>query len=248
MDTFVSVSSFLSSPPLDSLSAPSTVSAESNLALSAPGGNKNVCVVGSGDNLAAFALSGMGADVTSVDFSERRLEVASERAKRLGLSITFAQADAADMGNVKNSEFDLVCSSNGFFVWIADLMPVFREVCRILRVGGHYVFCDIHPFQRPWKDQVQSIEVAKSYWDAGPFADEATGASGFHWTLAEILNSAASASLVLRRILESPAEDSRFWQEFSYLPGTDDRLLDWKHNPGAALPVWLAAAFQKPEQ
>ena len=57
-----------------------------------PVSDKDVCVIGSGDNLAAFALSGTGANVTSVDFSERRLEVASERAKWLGLSITFVQA------------------------------------------------------------------------------------------------------------------------------------------------------------
>ena len=48
---------------------------------------KDVCVVGSGDNHAAFAFAGMGANVTSVDISER-LAVASRRAGRLGLPIT----------------------------------------------------------------------------------------------------------------------------------------------------------------
>ena len=213
-----------------------------------PVSDKDVCVIGSGDNLAAFALSGMGANVTSVDFSERRLEVASERAKWLGLSITFVRADAADLDFVGNAEFDLVYSSNGFFVWIADLDLVFSEICRVLRTGCHYVFCDIHPFQRPWKDQTRPIEVAKPYWETGPFTDEANGTSGFHWALADLLNASADSGLTLRRIVESPAEDSRFWQEFSYLPGTDDRLLDWSHNPRAALPVWLAAALQKPER
>ena len=48
---------------------------------------KDVCVVGSGDNHAAFALAGMGANLTSVDISERRLAVASKRARHLGLPI-----------------------------------------------------------------------------------------------------------------------------------------------------------------
>ena len=209
---------------------------------------KDVCVIGSGDNLAAFAFSGMGANVTSVDFSEHRLEVASGRAKRLGLSVTFVQADAADLGSVGNAEFDLVYSSNGFFVWIADLLSVFSEVYRVLRTGGHYIFCDVHPFQRPWKNQKGPIEVSKLYWETGPFTDEANGTSGFHWTLADLLNSSAASRFILRRIVESPAEDSRFWQEFSYLPGTDDRLLDWSHNPRAALPAWLALSLQKPER
>ena len=58
---------------------------------------KDVCVIGSGDNHAAFALSGMGANVTSVDISERRLAVAKERARRLDLNVKFVQADAADL-------------------------------------------------------------------------------------------------------------------------------------------------------
>ncbi len=208
---------------------------------------KDVCVVGSGDNLAAFAFSGMGANVTSVDISERRLAVASERARGLGLPITFVQADAADLSLVGNKEFDVVFSSNGFFVWIADLRSVFMEIYRILRPGGHYVFCDIHPFQRPWKDQIKPIDVAKPYWDTGPYEDEESGSFGFNWTLTDLLNTPAALGLILRRIVESPAEDSRFWQDYSYLPGTDDSLLDWNENPRAALPVWLALTLEKPE-
>ena len=207
---------------------------------------KDVCVVGSGDNHAALALSGMGANVTSVDISERRLAVASNRARHMELQITFIQADAADMSVIGNAEFDLVLSSNGFFVWIADLQAVFGEIYRILRPGGHYVFYDIHPFQRPWKDQIKPIEAGKPYWETGPFEDEDDGTFEFHWTLADILNPLATSGFMLRRILESPAVDSRFWEDYSYLPGTDDKLLDWNKNPRAALPAWLALALQRP--
>ena len=207
---------------------------------------KDLCIVGSGDNHAAFAFAGMGANVTSIDISERRLAVASKRAAHLGLPIKFVQADAADLNPLGNAGFDLVFSSNGFFVWIADLRAVFTEIYRILRPAGHYVFYDIHPFQRPWKDQMMPIEIAKPYWKTGPFEDEEDGAFEFNWTLADILNPLATSGFILRRILESPAEDSRFWQDYSYLPGTDDKLLDWNENPRTALPVWLTLALQKP--
>ena len=209
---------------------------------------KDICVVGSGDNYAAFALAGMGANVTSIDISEQQLEVASKRADQLELPITFVQADVADLKPVGDAEFDLVCSSNGFFVWIADLHAVFNEIYRILRPGGHYVFYDIHPFQRPWKDQTRPIEVEKSYWETGPIEDKQHGTFEFKWTLADLLNPLATSGFILRRILESPAEDSRFWQDYSYLPGTDECLLDWNENPRAALPVWLTAALQRPWQ
>jgi ubiquinone/menaquinone biosynthesis C-methylase UbiE len=64
---------------------------------------------------------------------------------------------------VEESQFDLVCSTNGFLVWIADIDGLFREAHRILKPGGHYVFYDIHPFQRPWEESLDSIEMKKPY-------------------------------------------------------------------------------------
>ena len=51
--------------------------------------NKQVYVIGSGDNMAAYALSGLGAVVTSTDISEERLKLAASRAETLGVSIDF---------------------------------------------------------------------------------------------------------------------------------------------------------------
>ncbi len=65
----------------------------------------------------------------------------------------------------------------------------------------------------------------------GPLEDEEGGTFKFNWTLADILNPLSSSGFILRRILESPAEDSRFRQDYSYLLGTDS-LLDWSENPG----------------
>ena len=209
---------------------------------------KDVCVIGSGDNYAAFALAGMGANVTSIDISEQQLEVAARRAEQLGLSIAFVQADAAELKSIGNAEFDLVCSSNGFFVWIADLYAVFNEIFRILCLGGHYVFYDIHPFQRPWKDQIRPIEVEMPYWETGPIENEKNSTFEFNWTLADILNPVATSGFILRKILESPAGDSRYWQDSSYLSRADERLLNWNENPRAALPVWLTVALQRPAQ
>lgn len=58
---------------------------------------KDVCVLGSGDNEAALALTGPGGCVTSVDISERRYAIASERADTLGLHLSFVQADVTDL-------------------------------------------------------------------------------------------------------------------------------------------------------
>ena len=67
----------------------------------------------------------------------------------------------------------------------------------------------------------------------------------FSWTLGDIINPLLESGLALRRMAETPAKDSRFWQDYSYLPGSNDSLMDWRANPRAGLPVWLTLAAQK---
>ncbi len=208
---------------------------------------KTVCVVGSGDNYSAFALACLGAVVTSIDISEQRLKVAEERADILGLDIDFVRCDAAELTPIPGAKFALVCSTNGFFVWIADLMRLYSEISRVLKPGGYYIFWDIHPFMRPWKNQ-RTIEMEKPYFQAGPIRCEEEGhiTYKFHWTLGDIMNSLLEGGLVLRRILETSAQDPRFWQGESYGKDSDDSLLHWQNNARAGLPNWLTIVAQKP--
>ena len=211
--------------------------------------NKSVGVIGSGDNYAAFALAGLGAAVTSIDISQAQLDIAADRAQKLGLDMAFVQADARHVAALSDNCFDLVFSSNGFYVWIAEPGKVFAEIQRILRVNGHYIFYDIHPFQRPWKkkrEDTQPIEMKKSYWDTGPnVRTENQLRYEFNWTMADMLNPLLDSGLALKQIAESPPVDSRFWQGHSYEPGTDSDLMDWRINPRAGLPAWLTVVAQK---
>lgn len=211
---------------------------------------KQALVVGSGDNYLAFALAGLGARVTSTDISARQLAIARQRAELLGLDIRFACTDATLLEGIGDAEFDLACSSNGFFVWISEPAGVFRQVFRVLRPGGMYIFYDIHPFQRPWKDQVRPLEMARPYTMTGPFEEEGHGQSSyeFHWRLSDLINPLLDAGLVLRQLAESPAKEARFWEGSAYTPGLDASLLDWQNNPRAGLPVWLSVAAQKPAE
>ena len=207
---------------------------------------KRVLVLGSGDNYSAFALAGQGALVTSTDISQCQLDVASERSLQLGLKIDFVRTDAADVKDLGRSSFDLVCSTNGFFVWIAELGSVFASVSHVLRSGGHYIFYDVHPFQRPWADDVDKLAMVQPYGDVGSWPDPVGGGCQFHWTIADLLNPLIESGFVLKRIVESPASSARFWQDASYEPATDDSLINWRRNPRAGLPVWLTVCAGKP--
>ena len=205
---------------------------------------KKACVIGSGDSMAAFALAGLGAHVTSTDISEERLAMGSRRAEQLDLSISFVRSDAACL-ELPDETFDLVCSTNGFFVWIADLGAVFTEVSRVLKPGACYAYYDVHPFQRPWKDQVAPIEIEKPYWSTGPFQPPDSDSFQFNWTLADLLNPMADAGLQLEKIVESSAGDTRYWEGLADGDDADIGLLDWRTNPRAGLPAWLTVAARK---
>ena len=63
--------------------------------------------------------------------------------------------------------------------------------------------------------------------------------------MGDLLNSLTDAGFTLRRLCECPAQDSRYWDGVPYLAGSRPDLLDWRINPLAGLPVWLAVAAQK---
>ncbi len=113
---------------------------------------KNAVVLGSGDNFAAFALASMGATVTSVDISERQLEIAAERAKDLGLEITFHQGDISDLPTLPDGGYHFACSVGVVAIWISDLWKYYAEASRLLTPGGLFVVGEVHPVRQMWSN------------------------------------------------------------------------------------------------
>ena len=173
-------------------------------------------MIGSGDNHAAFALAGLGR-AGHLDRYRRRPARGRRRSRAgaLGLDIRFLHADAADLGALDAESFDLVVSTNGFFVWIADLAAVFGEVHRILEPGGRYLFYDVHPFQRPWKGMgATSARRETLLGHRGPSKEDGQRPSfEFNWTLADLLNQMVEQGLQIEHVLESPARDGHYWRE-----------------------------------
>ncbi len=157
---------------------------------------KKVCVLGSGDNQAVFALAGLGAKVTSVDISEKQLEVAAWRADILGLDINFLQSDVTKLSALKDNEFDLVYTGGHVAVWVSDLNQYYSEAIRVLRPKGLFIVDEYHPFRRVWKESKMELFVENPYFERGPYRyfqtkDILYGAKGeiesfeFHWTVSD---------------------------------------------------------------
>ena len=204
-------------------------------------GGRKVLLPSSGDNHAAFAFSFMGARVTSADISERQLENAKAISDRWGLEIEYICDNTMYLSKIDAGTYDLVYTSNGTLTWIPDLNEMYRNITRVLKKGGYSAMYDIHPFTRPftmeaWKEP----EVRKSYQDVLP---------DLHWRVQDIINAHAQAGLRVSEMAEIPAADASFWYTFEELKSkTEDEtaeINDWKKNPMAAIPAWIAIIAQK---
>ena len=219
---------------------PEVVFLERELELMGPVCNRDVCVLGSGDNVAVFALAGMGARVTSVDIAGEQLKVARQRSTELGLSVHYVEADVTNLCGLASAAFDLVYTGGHIAVWVSDLRAYYREAIRILRPGGLLLINEYHPFRRIWKDQKTALEVGYSYFDNGPhqyntsaelLPDRSSGDAvqyEFHWTVSQYLNAVIEQGVEL--------------VEFEEL---GDAAEGWEYAPFAGLPQMLMIAGRK---
>jgi SAM-dependent methyltransferase len=129
---------------------------------------KRVAVLGSGDNQVVFALCGLGAEVTSVDISERQLEVARGRAAALGLAVEFVRADVVDLSCLAAATYDLVYTGGHVAVWVSDLHRHYAEAARILKPGGHLLISEYHPFRRMLENFRKSSRPSRQLFRSRP--------------------------------------------------------------------------------
>lgn len=210
---------------------------------------KRICVPSSGDNHAVFAFAMLGAKVTSCDISENQLANAERIAKQYGWdkSIEFICQDTMKLDGIASEAYDFVYTSNGVHVWINDLNSMYRSIRRIMKPGAVYIMYEIHPFLRPFDDD---LKIEKPYDRTGPF--ESDTEVTFAWRVMDIMNAMLDSGLAVKHIEEMFAEKDYnwpFWLPYSEIakgatatPEEVDRMHDWRINPMAALPNWISIA------
>ena len=80
------------------------------------------------------------ADITCLDYSEKMMQTAQERAKEMGIqNVSFRQGDVGSLP-YDDETFDAVVSLNGFHAF-PDKEAAYQETFRVLKKGGIFTGC-----------------------------------------------------------------------------------------------------------
>ena len=129
---------------------------------------KRVLDVGCGAAQTTRWLAGHGAVAVGFDlsFAQLRLGLAEPR-----VPLVRADAEALPFGD---ATFDVACSAYGALPFVADSARVMREVARVLKPGGRWVFSVTHPIRWCFPDDPgqAGLTVSTSYFDRTPYVEE----------------------------------------------------------------------------
>lgn len=175
---------------------------ETDLQLIGPVEGKHVLELGCGGAQCSVAFALQGAFVTSVDIAAAQLEFARDLAASHGVFVTFYERSMEDLSPIASESQDLVFSAYALG-YVYDLPTCFREVYRVLKNGGLFVWSQGHPF---FILEKETQKPGRSYFDTGwhvygegeadiPFAVN-------QHTVSAYINTMQEAGLVLEQMVE----------------------------------------------
>ena len=132
---------------------------------------KRVLDLGSGNGAGAIAFAHQGAIVIALDGSEARLAQARERAERDEVKVEWRKGDLADLAFLRAESIDVAFSAYAV-AEVDDAARLFRQVQRVLKPNGPFVFSYEHPMALCIGPDGT---VARSYFEPGPVEVERNG-------------------------------------------------------------------------
>ncbi|QNG18622.1 class I SAM-dependent methyltransferase [Rhodococcus triatomae] len=187
---------------------------------------KDVLEVGCGSAPCSRWLATQGARPVGLDLSLAMLErgVAAMRGDTAAVPLVQANAESLPFAD---ASFDLACSAFGAVPFVADSALVMREVARVLRPGGRWVFAVNHPIRWIFPDDPgpDGLTATLSYFDRTPYVEtDADGVPTYvehHRTLGDRVREIVAAGLELHDLVEPewPEWSDREWGQWSPLRG-----------------------------
>jgi SAM-dependent methyltransferase len=186
---------------------------EAEAGLLGPVAGRRILEVGCGAAQCARWLATQGAHAVGLDLSARQLAHARRIDDELGgTPPRLVQADATVLPFADGS-FDLAFSAFGAVQFVADSAAVMREVARVLRPGGRWVFAVSHPVRWALPDDPGEggLVVRYSYFDRRPYVEQdEEGVATYvehHRTFGDRVRELTAAGLTLIDLVEPEYPD-----------------------------------------
>jgi SAM-dependent methyltransferase len=188
--------------------------------------DRRILEVGCGAAMCSRWLAGQGARPVAFDLSAGMLRHARTDGARTGVDVPLVQADAQHLP-FRDATFDIAFTSFGAIAFVADSARVMREVARVLRPGGRWIFSTTHPIRWAFPDDPgpAGLTATMPYWDRTPYVEYAADGSAVyvehHRTLGDRIREIAAAGLRLVDLVEPewPAGHTQEWGQWSPLRG-----------------------------
>jgi SAM-dependent methyltransferase len=145
---------------------------EADAHLLGPVAGARVLEVGCGAAAAGRWLVTQGADVVAVDLSSGMLRHAVAAAAATGVRPALLQCDALALP-LRDASIDIAFTAFGAVPFIDDSARVMRQVFRVLRPGGRWVFSATHPMRWIFLDDPgpDGLVATHSYFDRRPYVE-----------------------------------------------------------------------------
>jgi SAM-dependent methyltransferase len=134
-------------------------------------GKRLLCLAaGGGKHAPLYAAA--GAEVTVVDISGEMLALDRQVAAEKRLSLRTVEASMDDLAALGDGSFDIVCQPVST-CYVPDVLAVYREVARVLTVGGLYLSQHKQPgsLQTGTRPTPAGYELAEPYYRDGPLPE-----------------------------------------------------------------------------
>lgn len=190
-----------------------------------------VLEVGAGAAQCSRWLAAQGIDVVASDVSSQMLAAGAELNRLTGIEVALVCADARALP-FPDASFDVVFTSYGVLPFVPDAEVVHREVARVLRPGGRWVFATTHPVRWAFPDDPGpgGLTASSSYFDTRPYVERAADGdvvyAEYHRTLGQHVAQVVGAGFVVVGLTEPEWQPGRAtwggWSELRahHLPGT----------------------------
>jgi SAM-dependent methyltransferase len=189
-------------------------------------GGRRVLEVGCGSAPCSRWLAGHGAQVVAFDVSAGMLRHARDANKETGMTFPLVQADVCALPFAAGS-FDMAFSAFGAIPFVAEPALAMREVARVLRPGGRWVFSVNHPMRWIFRDDPgpEGLTAIQSYFDRSPYvevdADDVPVYVEHHRTMGDRVRDLVAAGFTVLDVIEPewPEDFDGVWGQWSKLRG-----------------------------